>query len=317
MKALRIGTRGSILATTQTGTVQRELKRRFPSVEFTIEKIQTTGDLTQDKPFSSMGSRSVFTRELDEALLNHKIDLAVHSLKDLTTETPKGVSISAVSESEDSRDAFISREGVLFHGLPSGAVVGTSSLRRVALVRTLRKDIAVKQLRGNVDSRLKKLRDTGEYDAIILAAAGLSRMGWVDQVTEFLDPAEFIPAPGQGRLAITCRSDDQMSKDVASVLNDPVGELLVEVERDFMQKLEGGCQVPLGCQGIAHGDRFHFSCFLGFPDGSQSIWKTTEGFLADRVALVSKLADEVLSESGREILDQLRTNPSAYLPWKN
>ncbi len=240
MEKIKIGTRSSRLALWQTEFIAQELSKNFP-VE--IIKIQTTGDKILDAPLAKIGGKGLFTKEIEIALRENKIDLAVHSLKDVPSELPAGFEIAAVTKRENPFDAFISNKFSTLESLPRGAVVGTSSLRRTAQILNLRPDLQIKNLRGNVDTRLKKL-DSGEFDAVILAAAGLKRLGYGRRIKQIL--TEIIPAAGQGALAIEIRAGDLKIRDAVKNLNDAETCAATKIERDFLKEIGGGCQIPVG-----------------------------------------------------------------------
>jgi hydroxymethylbilane synthase len=241
---LRIGTRSSALALWQTERVRTLLAARGHPTD-RIE-IKTTGDLTSDVPLSRIGSRALFTRQIDDALLDHRIDLAVHSLKDLPTELPDGITVAAVSTREDPRDALVSRGPLRWVDLPPGAVIATSSLRRRAQLLGARRDLRIVDIRGNVDTRLAKLDARQDWNAIVLAAAGLIRLGFAQRIGERLSPEIMLPAPGQGALAVTTRTDDgAILTLVGEAVHDPETAVAVAAERAFLRRLEGGCQVPV------------------------------------------------------------------------
>ena len=241
---LRIGTRSSALALWQTERVRTLLAARGHPTD-RIE-IKTTGDLTPDVPLSGIGSRAIFTKQIDDALLDHRIDLAVHSLKDLPTELPDGITVAAVSTREDPRDALVSRGSLRWADLPPGAVIATSSLRRRAQLLSARRDLRIVDIRGNVDTRLAKLDARQDWDAIVLAAAGLIRLGLAQRIGERLSPEIMLPAPGQGALAVTTRTNDAAIQTlVREAVHDPETAVPVAAERAFLRRLEGGCQVPV------------------------------------------------------------------------
>lgn len=264
---LRVGTRGSALAVTQTRQVMAALQACWPGLVLEMVTIATKGDLVLDSPLHQVGGKGLFVKEIEEALLANHVDLAVHSAKDLPAEVPPGLAIGCYPRRVDPRDALIARDGLTLDTLPQGARVGTSSLRRVYQLRHLRPDLQVEPLRGNVDTRLRKLSE-GQYDAILLAAAGLTRLGLAERVTEFLDPGRFIPAVGQGALALEVRLGDQCSYDVCAALNDVPTATAVIAERAFLARVEGGCQVPAGAYARVEGDHIHLDGFLAGTDGS-------------------------------------------------
>jgi hydroxymethylbilane synthase len=241
---LRIGTRGSKLALVQSEWVKREVEARHPEVRVELVKIKTKGDKIVDAPLSKVGGKGLFVKEIEEALLKRDVDLAVHSMKDVPAELQKGLKLSVYPKREDPRDAFVSSRFRTVQDLPKGASVGTSSLRRSAQLLHMRPDLHIVPLRGNVDTRLRKL-DNGELHAIVLAAAGLNRLGLAERITAVLEPEIVLPAIGQGILGLEVREDDGKTRDLISFLNDPETELAARTERAFLKELEGGCQVPL------------------------------------------------------------------------
>lgn len=244
---VRIASRGSQLALWQTRAVEQAIRAADPSVEVDIRVIKTTGDNVLDVPLAKIGDKGLFTKELDHALLNGQADLAVHSLKDVPTRVPDGLEIVAVGRREDPRDVLIlppGQSGTL-SALPAGARIGTSSLRRIAQLRAARPDLAVADLRGNLNTRLEKL-DRGDYDAIILAAAGVLRLGWEDRIAAYLDPAEWLPAVGQGALGVVARAGDERIGTLLADFHDPMTAACTAAERAFLARLEGGCQIPIG-----------------------------------------------------------------------
>jgi hydroxymethylbilane synthase len=295
MKEFVIGTRGSPLAVTQTGQVCEELRKTNPTNGFSVRTIQTSGDMSKSSPIGSLNLKGAFTKELDEALLGHRIDIAVHSLKDLPAEIPAGLTLAAVTRCVDPRDVWLSASGKKFNESAAGSVVGTSSMRRRALLARIRPDLKVEVLRGNVDTRLRKLSE-GKFDAIIVAAAGLKRLGLEDRVTEFLAPNEFVPAIGQGRLAIVTRQDDSKVLKAVRPLDDEVGHQICLGERQFMLRMEGGCQIPLGCYGEVRDELLTLSGFwasMDGGDGARSVLKRVEGPLTEAIALGDRLASEI------------------------
>ena len=291
---LTIGSRGSALALWQA----RWIAARLAALghETHLEIIRTAGDRITDVPLSQVGAgKGVFTKEIEEALLDRRIDLAVHSLKDLPTETPPGLTLAAIPEREDVRDAVV---GQPLAALPPAARVGTSSLRRAAQLRALRRDLAVQSIRGNVDTRLGKL-DHGEYDAILLAAAGLRRLGWDGRIAEYLDPEVMLPAPGQGALAVETREDGD-ARLICAALDHAPTRAAVEAERALLAGLGGGCQVPIGAWGRFTGLRLRLSAVVLQVDGACAIRATADG--SDPHALGASLADTLLTRGAGELL---------------
>ncbi len=246
-----IGTRGSKLALWQAEWIKAELKKLNPELEIELNKIKTTGDKILDVPLAKVGGKGLFVKEIEEALLKNEADIAVHSMKDVPTEFPDGLHLAVICEREDPRDAFIApAQGVRsFKELPQGAKVGTSSLRRACQLLSIRPDLKIEQLRGNLDTRLRKL-DEGLFDAIILAAAGVKRLGWASRITEILSPETSLPAIGQGAVGIECRTDDGFINTLIAPLNHPETDICVRAERALLKKLEGGCQVPIAAHAV-------------------------------------------------------------------
>jgi len=299
MTVLRLGTRGSLLALTQSKWVAAEIEANGgPKAE--IEVIRTEGDERLDQPLHEISGQGVFTRELDEALLGDRVQLAVHSLKDLPTALREGLSIAATPARVDPRDVLVGPEGTstTLASLKEGAVVGTSSLRRVALLNAFRRDVTPRTIRGNVDTRLRKL-DDGQFDAIILAGAGLIRLGLAGRVSEWLERTAWLPAPGQGALAIVTRTEDAETRQFVGTLNDPDTFAAVSAERTFLEALGGGCQVPIGALGIPYDEKLRLWGLVASSDGRRVVRGDFTGSLADPEALGHKLAD-LLRERGAE-----------------
>ncbi len=298
---LILGTRGSRLALWQANHIKTLLERAH-AIEVRLEIIRTTGDKITDVPLAVPGgTKALFTKEIEEALLARRIDLAVHSLKDLPVELPTGLTIGAIPAREDARDALISRHGQPLTALPAGARVGTSSLRRQLQLRLLRKDLVIEPLRGNLDTRLRKL-DEGQYDAVVVAHAGLKRLGWADRATQILSPDEMVPAIGQGALAIEIRGgDDELSAGLES-LRDPGPESCVRAERAFLRRLGGGCQVPLAAHATVKQERLRLVGVVVSLDAARAVRGTEEGPETDAEAIGVRLAERLLNDGGREIL---------------
>jgi hydroxymethylbilane synthase len=297
---LVIASRGSQLALWQARWVQAQLAAS--GCETRIEIIKTTGDKITDVPLAKVGTKGLFTKEIEEALLDGRADLAVHSLKDLPTELPDGLVLAAVPPREDPRDAIV---GKRLADLPVGAKVGTSSLRRSAQLRKLRPDLAVESVRGNLDTRLRKL-DEGQYDAILLAAAGLKRLGWGDRIAEILDPAVMCSAVGQGALAIETRRDGA-GFEAARRLDHAATHSAVLAERGVLGALGGGCQVPIGAYARIENGRLFLLGVVASPDGSEVIRNETEGAVKDAADLGRALGRELLDKGGRRILEAVYT----------
>jgi hydroxymethylbilane synthase len=268
MATIRIGTRRSALALAQSGMMQRAVAAAMdlPLSEVVLVEIVTTGDRIQDRRLMEVGGKALFTKEIEEALLDGRIDIAVHSMKDVPAEHPPGLTIAAIPEREDARDAFVSRDFDSLDTLPHGARLGTASLRRQAQTLALRPDLAVEMLRGNIDTRLRRAAD-GEFDAILLAAAGLNRLGRADAVRGLLSPDAFLPAPGQGALALQTREDDAGHAWVAALNHLPTA-LAIAAERGAMVALEGSCRTAVGAHAVIDGDRLTLTTEILTPDGS-------------------------------------------------
>jgi hydroxymethylbilane synthase len=305
MAILRIGSRGSQLALWQANYISERLRARGHEVE--IEIIHTTGDKITDVPLALVGTKGglgkgIFTKEIEEALAAGRIDLAVHSLKDLPTELPPGFEIAAVTEREDARDAFCSRLYSKIEDLPQRARIGTSSLRRQAQLKAIRPDLDIHPLRGNVDTRLRKL-EQGEYDAIILAAAGLMRLGKIELMKQII-PAEIMcPAAGQGALGIEIREGDSATRQHLESMNDPAARAATTCERALLNSLGGGCQVPIGAFAEIRNGKLHLDAIVADPDGSKVLHESREGNLDDPEGLGSAVGETLLSRGGDEILE--------------
>jgi hydroxymethylbilane synthase len=290
---LVIASRGSQLALWQARWVEAQLKAA--GHESRIEIIKTTGDKITDVPLAKVGTKGLFTKEIEEALLDGRAQLAVHSLKDLPTELPEGLVLAAVPEREDPRDAVIGRK---LADLPPGAKVGTSSLRRSAQLRKLRPDLVVESIRGNLDTRIRKL-DEGQYDAILLAAAGMKRLGWGARIAEILSPEQMCPAVGQGALAIEARAGFVLP----AVLDHPESHIAVLAERGLLGALGGGCQVPIGAHATVAGGRVRLLGLVAAPDGSEVVRAEAEGPVSESEAIGRGLGAELLDRGARKILD--------------
>ncbi|RJP23147.1 MAG: hydroxymethylbilane synthase [Deltaproteobacteria bacterium] len=300
---IRLGSRGSILALWQAEFVKSEVEKRSGR-KVEITKIKTTGDMILDVPLAKVGGKGLFVKEIEDALLSKRIDLAVHSMKDVPTELPEGLEIVCITKREDPRDAFLSVKYSRFEDLPKGAKVGTSSLRRQTQLLGIRPDLSVGQLRGNLDTRIRKMEE-GQYDAIILAAAGLRRLGWDGKIRQYLPAEMSIPAIGQGALGIEIRSADARTREAVSFLDDRETSIAVRAERGFLKRLEGGCQVPIAAHGRVEGNEVRLVGLVGRPDGSEILRAGRSGPVSDAEGLGAALADELLSRGGKEILDEV------------
>ena len=296
-----LGTRGSKLAVQQSEWVQARLRQLAPEVTVALRRIQTSGDKVLDVPLAKIGGKGQFVKEIEEALLAGEIDLAVHSMKDVPTQLPQGLAILCTPQREDPRDALISRTGCLFKDLPNGATIGTSSLRRQAQFLHARPDLKIEILRGNLDTRLRKLRD-GHYDAIVLAVAGLRRLGWTHEITEYLDPQISLPAIGQGALGIEGRSDDVFIRSLLDRLDHVSTRVAVLAERAMLDRLEGGCQVPIAAHATVSGVQLRLEGLVASVDGKEMIRDVVEGTIEHAGEVGRQLAERLLARGGDKIL---------------
>jgi hydroxymethylbilane synthase len=299
---LIIGSRGSKLALTQASWAKEQLESQRPDLELEIVVIKTSGDLFTEAPLSQIGGKGLFTKEIEEALLAHTIDLAVHSLKDLPTVLPHGLWLAAVSEREDTRDAFVSNKWGSLGELPQGAVVGTSSLRRQSQLLRIRNDLEIRNLRGNLDTRLRKL-DEGSYDAIILACAGLIRLGFSHRITEKVSTSQICPAIGQGALGIETRAGDDSVIITMGLLNHLETQLATQAERAFLRRLGGGCQVPIAGFGRVEGEELHLDGVVASMDGKQMYRHSVHSGLDEPETLGIRLAESLLAMGAGEVLE--------------
>ncbi len=300
LQHLVIATRGSTLARVQTDSVIAHLNIHHPGLATEVRVIKTTGDASQEASLTDLGL-GVFTKELEVELLSHRADLAVHSLKDMPTEVPAGLEVLTVMKREDPRDVLVSRGGLKLAALATGAVVGTSSPRRTALILAIRPDVAVAPIRGNVETRLRKLTE-GSFDAIVLAAAGLIRLGLQAEVTEYLDPLTFTPAVGQGAVALQCRTDDTGLATLLEPLDHADTHSAVLAERAFLVALGGGCQMPMGAHGVIVGNTLQVAGVVASLDGKQRYRANVEGPVGDADALGRRLAQDVLDQGATTLL---------------
>lgn len=304
MRKIIVGTRQSNLAVTQTNWVINELKKAGVPNEFELKKIVTKGDRILDVTLSKVGGKGLFVKEIEQAMYDKEIDFAVHSMKDMPAVLPEGLMISSVPEREDHRDAFISKNGQRLEELPEGATVGTSSLRRSAQLLAARPDLNIKWIRGNIETRLRKMKEE-DYDAIILAVSGLKRVGMSEElITEYLDDSLCIPAVGQGALAIECRADDQELHEILNRIHDDYTAKTVQAERTFLNLLEGGCQVPIGGYAYLEDEEVILTAFVGTPDGKTILRETVR---ANDPETAGKLAAEKLIERGaKQIVETVK-----------
>ena len=315
-----IGTRGSKLALWQAEFIKSELKRLYPGQEIELITLKTTGDKILDVPLAMIGGKGLFVKEIEEALLRRDVDIAVHSMKDVPTDFPEGLHLAVICEREDPRDAFISQIQNSLHGkspatkfkiqnfksLTPGAIVGTSSLRLSCQLLNIRPDLKIEQLRGNLDTRLRKL-DEGRFDAIILAAAGVKRLGLQHRITETLPFGISLPAIGQGAIGIECRTDDEFINGLISPLNHPETSVCVRAERAFLRRLEGGCQVPIAAHAriIGQNPALILDGLVGSISGDRLIKGHVEGTPDDARYLGVALAEDILTKGAKEILDEV------------
>ncbi|TAN45922.1 MAG: hydroxymethylbilane synthase [Nitrospirae bacterium] len=311
-----IGTRGSKLALWQAEWIKSELLKLDPALEIELNKIKTTGDKILDVPLAKVGGKGLFVKEIEEAMLRNEADIAVHSMKDVPTEFPENLHLAVITKREDPRDAFITpfskgKSAVKsFKDLPKGAKVGTSSLRRACQLLSIRPDLKIEQLRGNLDTRMRKL-DEGLFDAIILAAAGVKRLGWTDRITELLEPEISLPAIGQGAVGIECRIDDKFINDFIKQLDHKETSICVRAERACLKKLEGGCQVPIAAyativqQSAVGGQQIVINGLVGSVTGDRIIRASSSGSIDNPESLGIALAEELLSKGAKEILAEV------------
>ncbi len=304
---LIIGTRGSKLALWQANWVKRHIELRHPDVSVEIQIIKTKGDKILDVPLAKVGGKGLFVKEIEEALLAGSIDMAVHSMKDMPGDIPQGLCIAAIPKRENPQDVLISRDRIPLRDLKVGARIGTSSLRRAAQIRHIRPDIEIVSLRGNLDTRLKKLEDS-DMDAIILAAAGVIRLGFNSRITEFLDETLLLPAAGQGALCIEIRSDDPEAAAVAAEMDHPQTRAVVLGERAFLYRLQGGCQTPIAAFGKIDGNVMTLQGVVASLDGAVIFKKVATGTPDTSEALGVWLAETLLSEGADKLLDELLTS---------
>jgi len=294
---LTIGSRGSQLALWQAHWIKARIEGM--GVVCRLEIIHTTGDKITDVALSKVGTKGLFTKEIEEALLSGAIDLAVHSLKDMPTDLPAGLILAAIPEREDPRDALIGKK---LKELPAGARVGTSSLRRSAQLKAIRPDLEIENIRGNLDTRLRKL-DEGQYDGIVLASAGLRRLGWDHRIAEVLQADVMCPAVGQGALAVETREDGGEAHKLCARLEHEASRIAVTAERAVLRTLGGGCQVPIGAHAIVGNGKLHLRGIVVSPDGTQVIRKESRGPVADAAEIGRAMGDELLAEGGAKILE--------------
>jgi hydroxymethylbilane synthase len=315
---LKIGTRGSQLALYQANWVKEKITLAFPDFKVTLIKIRTTGDKIQDAPLAKIGGKGLFVKEIEEALIERKIDLAVHSIKDVPTDLPENLHLSAITEREDPRDVLISKDGIQLKHLPQRARIGTSSLRRQAQLLHFRRDFEVIPLRGNLDTRLKKLK-TMNLDGIILACAGVKRLGLEEKITEIIPPEISLPAIGQGALGIETRMGDKEVEERIRFLNDRPSAIAISAERAFLKKLGGGCQVPIAAFGQTKGSTIQIDGMVGTIDGKGLIKHHLKGPIEEAESLGTRLAEILLAQGAKQILEEVyrMTGPAISIDEKN
>lgn len=291
-KNIIIGSRGSILALAQAEEVKKNLTSFYPEYNFEIKTITTSGDkdLKSNWENSDKSLKSFFTKEIEQELLEGTIDIAVHSMKDMPSVSPEGLICGAIPKREDARDVLVSKEERIFSKLPKGAKIGTSSLRRTMNIKAVREDLEIKHLRGNIHTRLKKLEEE-DYDAIVLAAAGLKRVGLADRITEYLDGTIFPPAPAQGALYIQCRENDSFIKEILTSIHDKKTAEIVEIEREFSKIFDGGCHTPMGCYSQVNGNKVKFTAV--YSDRGRQIKVFVEEFLSKGKEIAHMAAEEI------------------------
>ncbi len=303
-RTLRIATRKSPLALWQANFVKDRLEALYPDLRVELVPMSTQGDKILDTPLAKVGGKGLFVKELETAMLEGRADIAVHSMKDVPVEFPEGLGLHTICEREDPRDAFVSNRFKQIDELPQGAVVGTSSLRRQCQLRAARPDLVIRDLRGNVNTRLAKL-DAGEYDAIILAAAGLKRLEMAHRITAFIEPEQSLPANGQGAVGIECRLDDVELHALLAPLEHAETRIRVLTARAMNRALQGGCQVPIGAYALVQGDEIWLRGLVGSPDGTQVIRDEIRGPPTDGEALGHTLAQRLLADGADAILAEV------------
>jgi hydroxymethylbilane synthase len=306
-----IGTRGSQLALWQAYFVRDALSRIAPDIVAELKTIKTEGDRDTNAPVAQLSGKGVFIKEIEDALLAGEVDMAVHSMKDVPTQIPEGLAIAAVCEREDVRDAVLCRHGKTLADLPAGARIGTSSLRRQAQLKHYRPDLEIAMLRGNLNTRVRKL-DEGLYDAILLARAGLVRLGWASRITETLSTDIALPAVAQGAVGVECRRGDEKIVALLGKLNHPITRAAIDAERALLGEMEGGCQVPIGAWARLDGGKFVLEACVLSLDGAICLRDRMEGSLSDPASLGKLLAARLLAAGADKILETIRNSGGAY-----
>lgn len=310
VREIRIATRKSALALWQAEHVKARLEQAHPGLQVTLVPMVSRGDQLLDSPLAKIGGKGLFVKELEAAMLNGEADIAVHSMKDVPMEFPEGLGLYCICEREDPRDAFVSNQYASLDELPKGSVVGTSSLRRQAQLLTLRPDLQIRFLRGNVNTRLAKL-DAGDYDAIILAAAGLIRLGFAERIRSSLSNEDSLPAGGQGAVGIECRSADTEIHELLKPLQHADTTDRILAERALNRHLNGGCQVPIACYAVLEGDELWLRGLVGQPDGTLMLRAEGRALRAEAEALGIRVAEDLLAQGAGEILAQIYADGAA------
>ena len=303
-KTLKIATRQSPLALWQANYVKDRLQQLYPDLTIELVPMVTKGDVILDSPLAKIGGKGLFVKELENALLNKEADIAVHSMKDVPMQFPEGLGLAVICQREDPRDAFVSHSYRTFAELPQGAVVGTSSLRRQCQLKALRPDLDIRSLRGNVGTRLSKL-DNGDYDAIILASAGLIRLGLADRIASFIDVKQSLPAAGQGAVGIECRTNDMQVQALLAPLADAETTYCVRAERAMNNHLQGGCQVPIGGYAVLQQGQLYLRALVGDIDGSRIIRAEGKSAVENAEVLGVKIAEQLLAQGADKILQAI------------
>jgi hydroxymethylbilane synthase len=303
-KHIKIGTRKSLLALTQSNWIKKQIEEKYPDVTVELVKIVTKGDKILDVPLAKVGGKGLFVKEIEDAMLNGEADIAVHSMKDVPSELPEGLHLGIITKRENPFDAFISKKYSSIAELPQGAIIGTSSLRRRSQLARMRPDLTIVDLRGNLDTRLRKL-DEGQFDAIILAAAGLNRLGLADRAASYFTKNEMLPAVAQGAVGIELRTADKDLLAGLCFLDHHETSITVRAERAFLKRLEGGCQVPIGGFAELEGDKLAMDGLIVSLDGTQFIRESMEDSASDPERLGNALAEKLLSMGGQKILAEV------------
>ncbi len=303
--AIRIGTRGSQLALYQANLVKTKLEEAFPTRTFEIVIINTKGDKILDVALSKIGDKGLFTKELELALFANEVDLCVHSLKDMPTVFPEGAQLGAILERAEFKDAWVSKNGISLEDMNETHKVATSSLRRIAQVKRINPKVEVVDIRGNVNTRLKKMHD-GYCDAMVMAGAGLIRLGLDNEITSLFEPDQLVPACGQGAIAVEIRENDTSISEVVNALHCDNTYQKITAERSFLNELEGGCQIPIGSYAVIKGDELELTGMVALPDGSKELRATENGKSIDAEKIGRKLGQKIITLGGKEILTQVR-----------